>query len=417
MSLGILLSCICCHRTPIETRHQLNLPNRLKTRLRQLLRSKLGISKDVTRLDSRASRLSSSLSQASDRLSRVNGRVDALKGLTLPEIRILKRTVERLQQRVDKPAFYDQFRMFTYIVDREFSLEQKKWFIEKQCMRALKYFPNLDEPETFNEKTNWYKLYYQDPLITACIDKYKFKDYVAETVGERYVIPLIGVWESARAIDFDALPEKFVIKSNWGSGSRHVQLVRDKNALNVDEMRLRTGSWIQPWENVYYHTFDWGYKDIEPRIIAEELIEGKEFEYKFFCFDGEPVFITVARDSAPGVLNTYNNYDMDWNLLPFTRRKKNAQYPIPKPELFDELVEICRKLSAPFPHVRVDLCIADGRLLVEELTFYTTSGFGRFNPTEWDHTFGEPFILPEKRILDQSDAYSRGPLESELTLQ
>ena len=398
-------------------RHQLNLPDRLKTRFRQLLRSKLGISKDVTRLDSRASRLSSSLSGVSGRLSRVNGRVDALKRLTLPEILTTKRTVERLQRRVERPAFYDQFRMFTYIVDREFSLEQKKWFIEKQCMRVLKYFPDLDEPKTFNEKTNWYKLYYQDPLITTCIDKYKFKDYVAETVGEQYVVPLIGVWESARAIDFDALPEKFVIKSNWGSGSRHVQLVHDKTALAVDEMRLRTSSWIQPWENVYYHTFDWGYKDIEPRILAEELVEGKEFEYKFFCFDGEPVFITVARDSAPGMPNTNDYYDMGWNLLPFSKRKKNAQHPIPKPELFDELVEICRKLSAPFPHVRVDLCVANGRILVEELTFYTGNGFSPFSPTEWDHRFGEPFILPEKRTLDQSDVHSRGLLESELALQ
>ncbi|MGO1851422.1 ATP-grasp fold amidoligase family protein [Microbacterium sp.] len=370
-----------------------NFARRAKDWLHRFLRAKLGISADVTRLESRISRLKSGLTQ-------VNGRVDKLKTLTLPEIRTLKQTVGRLQARLNKPSFYDQLRMFTYMLDQEFSLEQKKWFIEKTFMRALKYFPNIDDPKTFNEKTNWYKLYYQDPLITECIDKYKFKDYVRRTVGEQYLVPTLGVWESARDIDFDTLPDKFVIKSNWGSGSRHVQLVRDKSALNIDEMRMRTSSWIQPWENVYYHTFDWGYKDIEPRILAEELIEGKEFEYKFFCFDGEPQFITVARDSAPGVPNTYNNYDMDWNLLPFTRRKKIATYPIPKPAHLDEMIEVCRKLAGPFPHVRVDLLVANGRLIVEELTFYTTSGWSWFSPVEWDRKFGDAFTLPEKRFLD-----------------
>ncbi|MGP9665139.1 ATP-grasp fold amidoligase family protein, partial [Halomonas sp. AOP22-C1-8] len=329
----------------------------------------------------------------------LDGRINKLKQLTLPDIKELKDRPTQPPLPKSRPPFYDSLRMFTYIVDRDFDIEQKKWFIEKQCMRGLKYFPNIDNPKSFNEKTQWYKLYYQDPLITKCIDKYEFKDHVAGLVGERYVTPLLGVWDNAREIDFEKLPNKFVLKSNWGSGSRHVLLVRDKKKLNLDEVRFKLNTWIQPWENVYYHTFDWGYKNIKPKIIAEVFIENKTREYKFFCFNGEPVYFYVATDSSPGVANSHNYYDMDWNLLPFTRHARNSKDPIEKPSNFDEMVELCRTLSKPFPHVRVDLCQTESNLLIEELTFYTGSGTGRFNPTEWDYKFGEAFVLPEKRFI------------------
>lgn len=328
---------------------------------------------------------------------RINIRIDTLKKLTLSPIGDLKKQIEVLQKQVSsmrKPPFYDQLRMFTHYVDKEFSIEQKKWFLEKQCMRSLKYFPNIDNPITFNEKTQWYKLNYKDPLITKCIDKYLFKEHVTETVGAKHVVPLLGVWNNAREIDFEKLPNSFVLKSNWGSGSRHVLIVKDKSKLNIDETKMKLNTWIQPWENVYYHTFDWGYKDIPPKIIAEEFIENKTLEYKFFCFDGEPSFLYVAPDSSPGMRNAHNYYDMDWNLLPFIRHSRNSKDPIHKPEFFDEMVSLCRVLSKSFPHVRVDLCHTTSGLLVEELTFYVGSGTGRFHPVEWDHKFGEPFTLP-----------------------
>lgn len=185
------------------------------------------------------------------------------------------------QHRLENPI-YPSIKFFSYILDKEFTDEQKKWFVEKQCYKALGYFPNLDNPVTFNKKTNYYKLHYKDPLITKCIDKYLFKDYVASTVGKMYIVPLINVYDKPSEIDFDSLPEKFVIKSNWGSGSRHVVLVHDKKSLKYDELKMKLSTWIQPWENVYYHTFDWGYKDITPKIIVEKLIEKKDLNINSF---------------------------------------------------------------------------------------------------------------------------------------
>ncbi len=270
-------------------------------------------------------------------------------------------------------------------------------------MRALGYFPNIDSPKSFNEKTNWYKLYYQDDLITKCIDKYLFKEHVGDIIGYDSVVPLLGVWDNAREIDFDKLPQQFVLKSNWGSGSRHILIVKDKSKLNLDQVRFKLNNWIQPWENVYYHTFDWGYKNIKPKIIAEEFVADKINEYRFFCFNGLPAYFSVINDSAPGQRTYRNYYDMDWNLLPLTIGVGNSDLPIKKPDNFDEMVSICKTLSKPFPHVRVDLCQTKNGLLVEELTFYTGSGTSHYPSIEWDNKFGEPFILPEKRIIAGED--------------
>lgn len=338
---------------------------------------------------------------------RLDGRINKLKQINAAFAKTTNAELGALKKRVDRFArtpFYDNMKMFTYYVDKEFSIDQKRWFIEKQFTHILRYFPDLDNPRSFNEKTQWYKLNYRDPLITTCIDKYAFKAHVADRIGKKYVTPLIDVWERAARIDFARLPDTFVLKSNWGSGGRHVLPVKNKSALNIDMTKLRVNEWVQPWENVYYHTFDWGYKDIPPRLIAEEYVTGKKLEYKFFCFNGEPVHICVAVDSLPGLKNTRNYYDMNWTLLPFTKSVKNSTFDIPKPDNFDEMVELARELSKPFPHVRVDMCDTETGLLVEELTFYTHSGTGRFDPLEWDYRCGEPFVLPEPT----SDAAIRG---------
>lgn len=336
--------------------------------------------------------------------ARLHRRIDKLKQINAAQGRKLADQIARtrqdaalLKKRVDvlgRPVFYDNLKMFTYLMDKDCSVDQKRWFIEKQFTHVLRYFPDLDNPRSFNEKTQWYKLNYRDPLMTTCIDKYAFKAHVADRIGGRYVTPLVGVWDRAAQVDFDSLPDRFVIKSNWGSGGRHVLPVRDKAGLDPDMTRLRVNEWVQPWENVYYHTFDWGYKNIKPRLLAETFVTGKRLEYKFFCFDGQPVHVCVAVDSLPGLRNTRNYYDMNWTLLPFTKKLKNSDFDIPKPPNFDEMLEIARELSRPFPHVRVDMCDTETGLLVEELTFYTHSGTGRFDPLEWDFRCGEPFNLP-----------------------
>ena len=168
--------------------------------------------------------------------------------------------------------------------------------------------------------------------------------------------------------------------------------------MDKDYARLMMARWLNPWENVYYETLDWGYKDIPPRIIAEEYLENRGFEYDFMCFNGIPKFFYVAQDSSPGQKNYRNIYDMNWNLLPVQRNAENFPYIVEKPSNFDEMVEIVKKLSAPFPHVRVDLIDSPNGIIVAELTFYTGSGEHGFQPVEWDYKLGEYFDLPEANM-------------------
>lgn len=358
-----------------------------------------------TRVDTLKSLTLSPIQKLTEKTNRVNARIDKLKSLTVTPIQIMSERLSAIEKSMrlpnnQKPPFYENSKMLTYLIDREFGEQQKRWFIEKQVSRALGYFPMLNDPKTFNEKTNWYKLNYKDPLITRCIDKHLFKEHITDVLGDEFVTPTLGVWDHPSEIDFQLLPQQFVLKSNWGSGSRHVLIVKDKSKLKIDLARAKMNEWIQPWQNVYYHTFDWGYKDIEPKIIAERFIDNRVIDYRFFCFNGEPKFFVVATDQAPGSKKIYQNYyDMNWKLLPVQQRSGNFPTPPSKPQNFDEMLDLCRKLSLPFPHVRIDITQTSAGLLVEEFTFYHSSGTCKFNPPEWDLILGEHFTLPKQRSL------------------
>ena len=322
--------------------------------------------------------------------------IDELKKTNLA----LAGELDRLNRRLTKleSPFFSNIKMWGYIIDRDFSFEEKKWAIQKHCILNLGYYPDLDNPKSLNEKTNWYKLHYRDPLITKCIDKYLFKQYVIDTVGEQYVVPLLGVYDKAEEISIDSLPMNFVLKSNWGSGSRHVMVI--KNHKMPENWQYKLNSWILPWENVYYHTFDWGYRDITPKILAETYLENKGLEYDFFCFYGEPRFLYVSNNSEPGEIQYRNFYDIDWNYLPIKRLAPNFSSKLDKPLEFEEMLTLCRKLSKPFPHVRVDLMVLNQKIYVGELTFYTGSGEWGYNPVEWDYKLGEYFDLPNNNLVD-----------------
>ena len=289
--------------------------------------------------------------------------------------------------------------MFSYYANSQFDENYVRWFMSKHSRRRLGYYPNLSNPKSFNEKTQWYKLYYHDPLITRCTDKYLCKSYIADTVGEGYTPKTLGVWRNADDIDFDALPQSFVLKSTWGSGSRHVQIVRNKAKIgDLGELRFRANTWIQPWENVYYHTYDWGYKDIEPRLIAEELLRGITAEYKFYCFGGEPKF-AIASSSKAGMRRYRDFYSLpSWERMHVKRNNPNFPEPIPKPDQLEEMMDLARKLAAPFPHVRVDFLLANNKVYIGELTFYSGSGVKPFYPRAGDFELGEFFTLPESML-------------------
>lgn len=273
---------------------------------------------------------------------------------------------------------------------------EEKYILETQFKRGFGYKLNLDNPQTFNEKMQWLKLYYREPLLTRCSDKALVRDYIRENVGEEYLVPSLGIYNNPDEIDFDKLPDKFVLKVNWGSGQNII--VKDKSKLNIEEAKEKLRNWMKPESNHYYNLLEWCYKDITPKIIIEEFIEEDVnkpvADYKFFCYNGEPKFMYVAVDSFNYKIMRINYYDCEFNKLPLIKHYPNTDYPLPKPKMWDKMLEVSRILSKPFLFVRVDFFIVGDELKVGELTFYPGGGMDAFEPMEWDYKFGEPLKLP-----------------------
>lgn len=273
--------------------------------------------------------------------------------------------------------------------------DEIRYCIEEQFKSQVGYVPNLDAPKTFNEKLQWLKLYYRNPLMTKCADKVAVREYIKEKIGEQYLIPCIGVWDNPNDIDFDKLPDKFVLKVNWGSGQNII--VKDKSKLNIRETRRQLAKWMRPESNHYFMSFEWCYKDIKPKIIAEEYIEqmdGNLLDYKIFCNDGEPNFLFVAIDRNKDL--RFNFYDLDFKQLPFKQYYENSNKAIKKPKQFQEMLDVSAILSKGFPHCRVDFYILDNKLYFGEITFYHFNGMKKFEPQEWDRRLGDLLKLPKE---------------------
>ncbi len=259
------------------------------------------------------------------------------------------------------------------------------------------YYLNLDNPQTFNQKINWLKLYWYHEDLPRAVDKAEFKNYVKEKIGDGYTVPLYGVWEKESDIDFERLPDRFVLKSTIQSDGRHIIRVENKETLDYDKLLTVLSSWLIP-RNSLKCSYCGAYNSINPRILAEEYIEGFDddlMDYKFFCFNGKVEFLYVSTCILKNL--SINFYDLDWNLLPFKRTSyPNTAHPISKPKCFEKMVEIASELAKPFPFVRVDFYeTSEGRLYVGELTFYPGGGYGLFDPAEWDYKLGDMLNLPQ----------------------
>ncbi len=264
----------------------------------------------------------------------------------------------------------------------------------------LGYELNLEEPKTLNEKIFWLKMYYHDPLITKCCDKFCVKEYVNEKLGPGYVIPTIASWERAEDIDFSALPDRYVLKVNWASGYNII--VSDPSQVQEEKFRQRIAHWMEPEQNSYFQAFNWGYKDMKPVVYAEaymEQVDGQLYDYKFFCCNGKVKFLFIATNRQKGDKSklTYDFYDADFNHLDFYYGGRgHSASPLPKPDRYEEMIRIAQILSEPFPFVRVDFYEVDGKLYVGEMTFYSGGGILQFDPPEWDRKMGDFIRLPEK---------------------
>ena len=249
---------------------------------------------------------------------------------------------------------------------------------------------DLNSPKRFNEKLNWMKLYDRNPMYTKMADKLQAKQIVANKIGDKYIIPLIAVWDNTDDIKLDQLPDEFVLKCNHDSGSAII--CRDKSKLDLQAAKEKLNRCLN--NNYYYYSREWVYKDIEPKIICEPYVEDFEDaelrDYKFFCFDGKVKFLYVATDRfKPGEEVKFTFFDENYNFLPIIHGHPNAD-PLPeKPSGFDEMKEIAEKLSEGIKHVRIDLYEANGKVFFSEFTFYNNSAFLDFEPDEWDYKFGE----------------------------
>ena len=267
-------------------------------------------------------------------------------------------------------------------------------FLKRKFRLKMGYELDLDNPRTFNEKLQWLKLYDRKPLYTKLVDKYEVRKYIAEKIGEQYLIPLVGgPWNSPDEIDFDALPDQFVLKCTHDSGG--VIICKDKSKLDIAAAKAMLAKHLK--RNYYWANREWPYKNVPPRIIAEKYMEdetGELRDFKVFCFNGTPQMMYISRDAA--VDTTTDFFDMDFNRLPIRMKDPNSAILPTKPEGFEEMRRIASILSEGIPHVRTDFYCVNGKIYFGELTFFHNGGFTGIEPDEWNYKVGDWIKLPGK---------------------
>ncbi len=254
---------------------------------------------------------------------------------------------------------------------------------------------SLAFPQTFNEKLQWLKLYDRQPEYTVMVDKYKARDYISEKIGSQYLIPLLGVWNHPDEIDFDALPDKFVLKCNHNSG-RGMCICKDKSTLHRKKVKANLKRGLH--QDYYLTGREWPYKDVPRKIIAEQFMKsdaGGLTDYKVHCFNGEPKLILVCKDRFTATGLTEDFFTSDWEHLDLRRpAHPNSSIEISKPTELPEILELAKKLSDDIPFLRVDFYIIEHKVYFSELTFYPASGFEKFVPERWDEILGAWLKLP-----------------------
>lgn len=267
-------------------------------------------------------------------------------------------------------------------------------FLEKYYKSTFHKALDLQSPKTFNEKLQWLKLYDRRPEYTMLVDKYKVRDYIAQKIGEEYLIPLLGVWEDPDDINFKELPNRFVLKCNHNSGLG-MCICKDKSKLNINEVKKKLKKGLS--QDYYLTGREWPYKDVPRKIIAEKFIsdnKGNLTDYKFFCFNGAVDCVMLCTDRESGNTKFYF-FDRYWNLCRYNIRGKNApkDFTLPKPNHLEKMFLIAEKLSQGIPFVRVDLYNVDGIIYFGEMTFFPQSGFDKNLLIETDKYFGDLICL------------------------
>ena len=253
---------------------------------------------------------------------------------------------------------------------------------------------DLDNPISFTDKMQWLKLYDRKPIYTIMVDKFAVREYISQTIGEEYLIPLIAVWNSVDEIDINLLPEKFVLKCTHDSGG--VLLCKNKQQYNKESIKR----FFEPRMkyNYYMHSREYAYKGVKPRIICEEYMtdeSGIELkDYKVWCFNGKAEYVFLDYDRT--TTHHRNIYDTNWNQVPLTINDfySDEQREFKKPEVLEQMIVVAERLSKDIPFIRVDFYVVNDRLYFGELTFFPGAGFQKFDPPEFANIFGDKLVLP-----------------------
>ncbi len=271
------------------------------------------------------------------------------------------------------------------------------FFLKTRWQLAMGYKLDMKNPQTFNEKLQWLKLYDHNPVYVKLVDKIAVKEWVSEKIGTQYVIPTIAVYNNADEIDLDKLPNQFVLKCNHDSGS--VVLCKDRENFNFEEAKTKLSAALNV--NYYRSEREWAYKYIEPKIIAEKYMEDENSsdlpDYKYFCFNGkvEALFIATERQNL-STETRFDFFDTNFNHIEVTNYHPNADVLPSKPKNFEKMIKLAEVLSEGFPEVRVDFYEVNGKVYFGEMTFYHFAGIYPFNPISFDRYLGNQIILPKK---------------------
>lgn len=293
-----------------------------------------------------------------------------------------------------KIAFTNPRLILVRLMQKGYIKVNDKVFIKIMWKCFFDYPLNIQDPKTFNEKLQWLKLYNRDEKLTDLVDKYKVKEIVGNIIGDEYIVPNIQVCNEFSEINFDKLPNQFVIKCNHDSGGLYI--CRDKKKFDKEKARKIINKSLK--RNFYNYSREWQYKNVSKKIIVEKYLEDKKNKelnnYKFFCFHGSPKYLSISAGLENHSTATVDFFDMNFEPAPFGRIDyKRFSVKPKKPEKLDEMIKIAKELSKDFVFVRVDLYEVNNKIYFGELTFTPCAGFIKFDPSEWDLKLGSMIDL------------------------
>lgn len=302
--------------------------------------------------------------------------------------------MKKILKKIIPQKIYNKYLLYVYKKREKLSFEDIENIISERYYKEFNRKLSWDNPKTYTEKTNVSKVYgFKDEKRKQLTDKYLVRDWVENKIGKEYLIPLYGAYNSFDEIDFNKLPDKFVIKCNHDSGS--VTLCNDKSKLDLKKLKYKYDKFYLK-RNFAYIGYEMHYKDIEPKILIEKYMGDKIRDYKFLCFDGKPYYCWVDFDRFGN--HKRNFYDMNWKLQPFNQYSYgNFDKDVKKPKQFEEMKKIAEKLSSGFDHVRVDLYLIEDKIYFGEMTFTNGNGFEKITPDDWDYKLGKLWNLKDNR--------------------